>query len=459
MSLPSNDLTAAIAATRFGLGGRPGELARLSHDPKGWLIEQIRPDAVIQPLNPVGLPFTDSTARIMDYFAFKQAEKAAGDDQEKRKAAGAMFRAAEPVELFGRANVAITTEQPFAERWALFWSNHFTVSRRKGGEMGALAAGFEREALRPHVFGRFEDLLIASSRHPGMMVYLDQPQSIGPNSQAGLRRTSGLNENLAREIMELHSLGADAGYTQADVTEFARALTGWSVGRPGQGVERAGRFMYRPNVHEPGERVIFGRRYADAGESQALQALVDFAASPKTASHIATKLAIHFVSDQPDTKLVRKLSDAFQRSGGDLSAVARALVTANEAWSPEAAKIKTPYELIVSAYRALGQSPADYRREIAGPLNALGQPILAAPQPNGWSERGADWSAPDALIKRLQWAQGFAAYYAPQGDPTTLAADVLGARLRDQTLTALRRAESRKEALALLIMSPEFQRR
>ena len=151
------------------------------------------------------------------------------------------------------------------------------------------------------------------------MVYLDQPQSIGPNSQAGLRRTSGLNENLAREIMELHSLGADAGYTQADVTEFARALTGWSVGRPGQSLEHAGQFMYRPNVHEPGERVIFGRRYADAGEAQALQALVDFAASPKTASHIATKLAIHFVSDQPDPKLVRKLSDVFQRSGGDLS--------------------------------------------------------------------------------------------------------------------------------------------
>jgi uncharacterized protein (DUF1800 family) len=292
-----------------------------------------------------------------------------------------------------------------------------------------------------------------------MLLYLDQQSSVGPHSRAGLRRTAGLNENLAREILELHTLGVSAGYTQTDVTEFARVLTGWSIGRRDPPGEVAGAFLYRPNLHEPGNRTVFGRSYAAGDEDQALRVLDDLASSGKTATHIATKLAIHFVSDTPDPRLVRRLAESWRDSRGDLALVARTLIGSPEAWIDEAAKVKTPYELLVSAYRAVDQAPRDYGREVNGPLNLLGQRPLSAPQPNGWSDRAADWAAPDALVKRLQWAQGFAASYATQVDPVRLAADALDARLRPLTLATLQRAESRKEALAVLLMSPEFQRR
>ncbi len=459
MSLSSRETSAALAVTRFGLGARPGEIARVTSDPQGWLRAQIQPGSVPVPLNPVGLPFPDSQARLMDFATFKAVEKAAGADPERRRTAGQTFRQGIAAELLGRTSIATTTDAPFAERWALFWSNHFTVSSRKNQELDALAASFEREAIRPHVFGRFETLLIASCRHPAMILYLDQQSSIGPNSKAGLRRTAGLNENLAREILELHTLGVTAGYSQADVTEFARVLTGWSVGRREQPGEAAGAFVYRPNLHEPGGRTVFGHAYAPGEEDQALRVLIDLAASGKTAVHLATKLAIHFVSDTPDPRLVRRLAEAYHDSRGDLAVVARTLIEAPEAWAEPAAKIKTPYELLVSAYRAVDQSPRDYGREVNGPLNLLGQRPLAAPQPNGWSDRATDWAAPDAMVKRLQWAQGFAASYANQMDPVQLATDALGARLRPLTLATLQRAESRKEALAVLLMSPEFQRR
>ncbi len=459
MSLPPKDSLAAMAVTRFGLGARPGEIARVAADPQGWLKAQVRAEAAPVPLNPVGLPFPDSRARLADFATYRAAEKAAGADLDRRRSSGEMFRQGIAAEMLGRISVATTTDAPFAERWVLFWSNHFTVSTRKSQELDAVAASFEREAIRPHVFGRFETLLIASCHHPAMLLYLDQPSSLGPNSRAGLRRTAGLNENLAREIMELHTLGVNAGYTQADVTEFARVLTGWSVGRRDQPAEIAGGFMYRPNLHEPGARTVFGHAYPAGDEDQALRVLADLAASGKTATHLATKLATHFVSDTPDPRLVRRLAEAYRDSRGDLAVLAHTLIEAPEAWIETAAKVKTPYELLVSAYRAVDQAPRDYGREVNGPLNLLGQRPLSAPQPNGWSDRAADWAAPDALVKRLQWAQGFAASYANQVDPVQLATDALGTRLRPLTLATLQRAESRKEALAVLLMSPEFQRR
>jgi len=453
------EMLAAVATTRFGLGARPGEIVRISHDPRGWLEAQLRSDAVPMPVNPVGLPFPDSRSRQLDYAAYKDAEKAAGADEPRRRASGEMFRQSIAAEMLGRMTAATATDAPFAERWALFWSNHFTVSTRKSQLLAAVAAGFEREAIRPHVFGRFETLLLAVARHPAMLLYLDQPSSIGPNSRAGQRRTAGLNENLAREILELHTLGVSAGYSQTDVTEFARALTGWSIGRRNQPAEPAGGYVYRPAVHEPGDRTVFGHNYPAGEEDQATRILADLATSDRTALHIARKLAVHFVSETPDPRLVRRLADAWRNSRGDLAVVARTLVNAPEAWDENAAKLKTPYDLLVSAYRAVGQSPRDYAREVNGPLGLLGQQPLSAPQPNGWSERAADWAAPDALVKRLQWAQGFAASYANEVDPEALATAALGARLRPVTLATVQRAESRKEALAVLLMSPEFQRR
>ena len=464
MTSPSDPgLDAAIAVTRFGLGARPGELDEARGDPRGWLGAQIRREGADLPTAANGSALPSAQDRYQALVASRAAEKAAGADVAERKAALQPLHDATDDEVLARAVLASTTPAPFRERWTLFWANHFSVSTVKGEELQATAAAFEREAIRPHVFGRFEDLLVASSTHPAMLMYLDQPNSVGPDSPAGRKRAAaghpvGLNENLGREIMELHTLGAEAGYSQADVTEFARALTGWSMGGGGAPVERQGAYLYKPEAHEPGERRVFGRVYAPGEEAQARAALADLAASPHTSTHVARKLAAHFTADDPPPALVRRLDRAFHDSGGDLSIVAASLVEAPEAWSSAPAKLKTPYEFVVSTYRALGYVPQDPRRDVFNPLGALGQRPLAARQPNGWSDLAADWAAPDAVIKRMSWARNVCGAQAPD-DPVRLADAALGARLSPATQTAVRRAETRPQAATLLFMSPEFQRR
>ena len=460
---PNPPMDAAIAATRLGLGARPGEIQTASADPQGWLKAQILSSGADAPRAADGSPLPSAQDRWQALIASRAAEKAAGADPDARKAAMQPLRDAIDGEVLARASLAATTDAPFRERWALFWGNHFSVSTVKGDELNATAAAFEREAIRPHVFGRFEDLLVASSRHPAMIMYLDQQNSVGPNSPAGLKRAAaghpaGLNENLGREILELHSLGADAGYSQADVTEFARALTGWSMGGGGAAVEQQGAFLYKVELHEPGARRIFDRDFAAGEEDQARSALAYFAAHPQTSRHIARKLAAHFTSDDPPASLVHRLDRTFRSSDGDLSVVASALIEAPEVWAPEAAKLKTPYEYVLSSYRAAGYVPANPGRDVLGPLGALGQRPFAARQPNGWSDASADWAAPDAIIKRMTWARNFASGHAPD-DPPQLAHSALGARLTPLTAAAIARAETRPQAMTLLLMSPEFQRR
>ena len=455
MASVTKDLQAAIAVTRFGLGARPGEIDAAKGDPQGWLKAQIRRQGADQPQGDLG--------SIRENFAAldarQQVIRNGAADPAMRREATAPLREGVIDEMLARARLAATTPAGFRERWTLFWANHFTVAA-KALQVAAAVGPFEREAIRPNVFGRFEDLLVASNRHPGMLLYLDQAQSLGPNSQVATRqRRGGLNENLAREIMELHTVGADAGYTQADVTEFARALTGWSIG--GQQVPEAqrGAYIYRAAMHEPGERTIMGRRYGTGGEDQARRVLADLAGDRRTARHLARKIAVHFVADDPPAALTARLEAAWTTSGGDLSAVAAALIAAPEAWEPQARKLKTPYEFIVSGYRAASVQPRDGQREVAVALTALGQRPWAAPQPNGWSEMAADWAPPDAIVKRLTWAQAFSNAYAPQGSPAEIADSVLGARLSPVTRQAVSRAETRPEAFAILLMSPEFQRR
>lgn len=478
--IASKTLDGAIAVTRFGLGAKPGELADATNDPRGWLKAQITRDGAEQPQG--SLP--GSVARVSDLVAYQgevapirqqrkmattvgmagqdeAADTHAADElkQERRDFLKPLLEGVRD-EIFARTRLATATSQPFRERWTLFWANHFTVSTAKL-QSSVLVGPFEREAIRPHVFGRFEDMLVASSTHPGMLMYLDQAKSAGPDSLAGVYKKMGLNENLAREIMELHTVGADAGYSQADVTEFARALTGYSIGgAKGDAPEVLGHFLYRPVLHEPGSRTVMGRRYDQDGEAQARAVLADLAASPKTADHLARKLAIHFVADEPPPGLVGRLREAYLASNGDLAHVATTLVDVQECWSPEARKFKTPYEFVVSGYRAAGASPSDPAKEVVQPLTFLGQRPFSAPQPNGWSDLAADWAAPDALVKRLTWASKFSAYYAPKdGAPVDVAAAILGDRLTAGARTAIARAETRFEAFSILLMSPEFQRR
>lgn len=491
------NLMAAIAATRFGLGARPGEIAAVGGDAKGFLKAQIRRSGADQP--PGGA--VSSAQRLNDFREYQRekrevkVEKAAEMRADMRvvgagpadpaMAPRSKMEGRDPVKLVGQAlrqdiaedfsarmTLAATTEAGFRERWALFWANHFTVAATKQ-ITGTVVGPFEEEAIRPNVFGRFEDLLEAAETHPAMLTYLDQIQSIGPDSpaaqfarrggargvggfQPAVQRAPGLNENLAREIMELHTVGIEGGYTQADVTEFARAMTGLSIGGPRDGAY--GTAVFRDQAHEPGVRTVMKVSYPQGGKQQANAILTDLAAKPATARFICTKIARHFVADDPSPALVTKLEAAWTGSHGDLGRVAEALINAPEAWSPQPAKFKTPYEYLVSSYRAAGAPGLPFEK--AAPiLTALGQKPFSAPSPKGWPEDAQSWAAPGGIIKRMQFAQMFSAGAVGDRDPKALAAEALGERLGPDTAKVIARAESRPEGFALLLMSPEFQRR
>jgi uncharacterized protein (DUF1800 family) len=471
MPTPDRDLKAAVAVTRFGLGARPGEIDAAAHDPSGWLMAQIRSEgaAIPQPAVASG----PRLAELRDLQRSRQdarrmaAAQGGALDRDPLKEAQKRLRDETGQDFLLRAQQGAATADGFAERWALFWANHFTVSAIKLDTV-PLMGPFEDEAIRPHVFGRFADLVAAAETHPAMLLYLDQAQSVGPDSlfaqRAAQRPTgghrAGLNENLAREILELHTVGVNGGYSQADVTEFARAMTGVSVVRE-QDVAASGAgepTLFRAAAHEPGARTILGVRYAEAGQDQPAAVLRDLAAKPATARFVCGKIARHFVADAPPPALAARLERAWTGSGGDLSRVAAALVAAPEAWDPRPAKFKTPYDFVVSSYRAAGAAPTAIEK-IAPVLTALGQPPFSAPSPKGWPDDAGAWVAPDAIVKRMQYAQAFAAVASQGRDPSDLAVEALGTRLTPATATAIARAESRPEGLALLLMSPEFQRR
>lgn len=465
LSLPSKDMMAAIAVTRFGLGARPGEIDAAKADPQGFLVAQIRREGADIPRDG-GETSAQRFAQMRDYQQQRRLERQQKDGEGDKTGANArafmdaqrQLRDKVGADFLARARVAANTPAAFRERWALFWANHFTVSATKQ-ITSVLIGPFEREAIRPNVFGSFENLLVASSTHPAMLTYLDQAQSIGPDSTVAQRRRNakaGLNENLAREIMELHTVGVDAGYTQADVTEFARALTGFSIGRDNE--DRAGQFVFRDAAHEPGLRVIMGRKYAEGGVRQGMAVLKDLAVDKRTARHVCGKIARHFVSDTPPPALTARLEKRWMTTGGDLAEVAKALIESPEAWDPTPSKFKTPYEYTLSTWRLIGAEPSAIER-LAPILTGLGQKPFSPPSPKGWVEDAQTWASPDGLVKRMQWAQGFAAVVADRTDPNALAVSALGDRLTPPVAKAVSRAETRREAFALLVMSPEFQRR
>lgn len=463
---------AAIAGNRFGLGIRADEA--VPRDPKAWLLGQFQ---TYQAAAPAWADQPTSTTLAADFAAQQRAlHDAATDDREAlRKSNGQKVRETYRAAVNARVAAALTTPAPFVERLVYFWANHFAVSIEKPA-VAMLAGSFEAEAIRPHVLGRFEDMLLAVERHPAMQIFLDQVRSVGPDSMAAERaaqrnpdRHPGLNENLAREIMELHTLGVRSGYNQDDVTEFARALTGWSIGgmaggarggKNGAQIEPAepGQFVFRPQLHEPGARTIMGRVYDQRGEAQALAVLHDLATAPATARHVADKLARHFVADTPPSALVEKLADAFQRSGGDLPTVYRVLIEAPEAWSPLAVKFKTPWDWTLSSLRGLGRTELG-EFQAAPVLTQLGQTVWKPGSPAGYDDIAASWAAPDALVRRVEVAQRFAAKVGDSLDARTLGNQLLAGSLSESTALAVSRAESASAALALLLVSPDFQRR
>jgi uncharacterized protein (DUF1800 family) len=320
------------------------------------------------------------------------------------------------------------------------------------------AGSFEREAIRPHVLGRFGDMLKAVEQHPAMLFFLDNQQSLGPDSRAGQNRNRGLNENLAREIMELHTLGVGGGYTQDDVTSLARIITGWTfAGRQAQ-LGQPGTFVFNANAHQPGPQPVMGKTYEAGGVAQGEAVLADIARHRSTAKFIATKFARHFVADDPPPALVTRLQDSFAKTDGDLKALALTLVDSGEAWDAPLTKVRSPYEFLVASGRLLARIPEDPTRYLGG-LNVLGQPLWSPAGPNGFPDTNAAWAAPEGMKLRLDIAAQIASRLAEGIDPRDLLEVAAADAASEETRRTIEHAESRQQALALLLMSPEFQRR
>jgi uncharacterized protein (DUF1800 family) len=482
-----SSLQAAIAAHRFGLGEARLDASR--DDPAGWLLAQVGPadtqrgDGLVSGVTGMKR-YAEFLERQRTVRASSMSTPEPGMAAELRPADAAL---ADPLRLIVQADVrahlatpALST-RPFAERLALFWANHFTVSVAKGSVRG-IAGAFEREAVRPHIAGRFEVMLNAAVTHAAMLRYLDNDLSAGADSRVVRRRAlrprepgeaapriTGLNENLAREILELHTLGVAGGgaayggwggYTQADVTEFARVLTGWRLpmrellADGGAG----GTSRFDPAWHQPGSKTVLGQRYAE-GPAALSAVLRDLAVHPSTARFVCTKLARHFVADDPPPALVARLQDSWQRSGGDLPQVYRTLVLSPEAWAPQPAKLKSPEEFVISSARVLGLGDSAFARFPDGGVGGLGQRVQAAPSPAGWPDRAEEWLGPDAVWKRVEWATRVAARAGRQIDARALAQASLGPLLQEATARQIARAADGPQALALLLLAPEFQRR
>jgi uncharacterized protein (DUF1800 family) len=475
---------AALALHRFGLGPAGGSIAAIADDPRGALLAELEQPGAGLVAAP-NLPNSAAASRAFFEYRAKRAAQlklaqrakeaaakaapgsAAADktaatiaeappaeqntmqDQEDRPANVGVQLVQNEAKV--RIEAAVTAKIGFVERLVWFWSNHFCVSTDKSTSM---SGAYEREAIRPHVLGRFVDMLTAVESHPAMLFYLDNVVSIGPNSVAGINRGRGINENLAREILELHTLGVRTGYTQDDVIRFANALTGWTF--IGTGIpEHGGEFVFFERLHEPGEQVVLGKRYADTGFGQGRAVLADLARHPATARHIAEKFARHFIADEPPPQLVNRLKTSFNDSDGDLKQLARTLILAEESWMPARTKLKRPGEWHIAALRLTGSRGRAARFMASQTL--LGEPVWRPPAPNGFSDYAAAWI--DGVPQRADIASNFAARVADRLDPKALIDEGLGPLASPETREAVGRAGSRAQALALLLMSPEFLRR
>ena len=458
------------ALNRFGLGARRGEREKIG-DPRGWLRAQLEagPPALRPPEGAAPGEIGDAVRHL------RMLGEGSGPERREARQRLADLAASET-----RAALTerIVTDRPFVERLVAFWSNHLCVSSGAKIVVAPLAGSYERDVIRPHVLGRFEDMVLASAQHPAMLVYLDNAQSIGPDSPAvrATRRRSGqrrgLNENYARELLELHTLGVDGGYTQQDVQALANVLTGWTVGgiglaadrQPGRGGARrppiaAGtpiRFVFLAPFHEPGRKTVLGQRYAEAGVEEGQRVIRDLCRHRSTARFVATKLVTHFVADDPSPASIERVARAFQSSDGDLRAVARTLVDEPEAWRDESRKFRTPQDWLVAVLRAIGAREAKPSAPVV--LRQLRQPLWSPPSPKGFGDATHEWADPDSLLNRGELARTISRVPGVgEIDPRSLL-DVVdvpeGNPLRDVVADG---AVPQAERIALAIAGPAFQ--
>ena len=466
------------ALNRFGLGARRNERQAIS-DPRAWLKAQLDGGPSM-----MRAPEGASPAEIGDALRGLRMQDQAND--QDRKEARRRIVELGTSEVRAALSERVSSSRPFVERLVAFWSNHLCVSVGAKIIVAPLAGSYEREVIRPHVLGRFEDMVMASAKHPAMLVYLDNFQSIGPGSQGarggqrpngGQRR--GLNENYARELMELHTLGVNGGYAQQDVQELAKVLTGWTVsGMGGQADRMAQRanqgrparrtrtqtpqtggpvgFAFQDLLHEPGSKTVLDTRYSDGGVEEGEKAIRSLCRHPSTAKFVATKLVMHFVGDEPPAAAVDRVAKAFSSSGGDLKVVARALVDEPEAWRDDVRKFRTPQDWLVAVMRAC--SIQDVRQNVPQLLRQLRQPFWSPQSPKGYGDTLQEWADPDSLINRGELARTISKLPAVERiDPRSLlelvdvpAGDPVHALLSDNTIPA-------PERIALAIAGPAFQ--
>jgi uncharacterized protein (DUF1800 family) len=495
LALPASPLTPdqqiLHALNRLGYGPRPGDVERVRRiGLAAYVDEQLSPSGLADPAVEQALPAYPVLARsaadlVRDYpQPTPQVRQQLASGQMSRQAAAEMYpperRPAAITAQMQAARVtrAVLSERQLEEVLVDFWFNHFNVYAQKGAVRWMLPA-YEREAIRPHVLGRFRDLVLATARHPAMLFYLDNWLSTradlvvprGPN--AG--RRAGLNENYARELMELHTLGVDGGYTQQDVVEVARCFTGWTIDRPQQG----GGFVFRTAAHDRGEKRVLGQVIPAGGGREDGERVIDILARhPATARFIATKLTRRFVSDDPPPALVERAAATFQRTDGSIRAVLVTILTSPEFWSTEAyrAKIKTPLEVVASAVRTLDGrlvTTADGRdglgdggMVLAREVARLGEPLYEMQPPTGYPDRAESWVNTGALLGRMNFALGLA-HNRLRGARVDLAGAVAGAdrgqpaQVLDRLLAAVLHGEASPATRAVLaaeLESPEITR-
>lgn len=454
-----------IAAIRFGEGLSPRHAP--PPDVAAMLAALTGPDRAAEAF-PIA-PFSQAYPSIKDHRAasqaVRQAEGAAAQENAEaaRDAVRAAGRDALARQLMMALGRSVHTGDGLRERLTRFWADHFTV-RAVQGITRHLVAPYVEEAIRPRVTARFSDMLRAAVTHPMMLIYLDQVQSMGPNSKAARNNDRGLNENLAREMLELHTLGVGAAYDQRDVRELAELLTGLTY-HPERG------FLFRHAQAEPGPELVLGTSYGGGDPAtldEVLAAVDDLAVHPDTARHIARKLAVHFVADDPDPGLVAALEARFAATGGDLLAVTEALLAHPASWDPAPRKVKPPFDFVASALRAL-EVPAEafhtatlqQARGLAHrPMRLMGQSWQEPVGPDGWPEAAEAWVTPQGMAARITWAME-----APKQmldrlpDPRDFVHQALGPEPPGDVVFAAHAAEQVSDGIGIVLASPAFNRR
>jgi len=435
-----------IAANRFGYGANAQQLSVASKDPQTWLKQQL----TSVNFDPSLASLDDMANYLVEYRVKKKEFKKKGMNFKRPKA---HIEAARHLMIDSTVQ-AITQDNSVSWRLLDFFSNHFSVTAQ-GPKMSAIAATLERDAIGPNLLGRFDDMLMSVIKHPAMLIYLNNEQSVGNDSRiAKKRKGKGLNENLAREILELHTLGVNGGYAQQDVIALANGISGWGVQKPAS--DKTAGFLFRRAAHQPGKQSLLGTDYAQQGVAQGEAMLHALANYPATARFICTKLVSHFISDKPEPALVAKLEQRWHATQGNIKQVMYALIEAPESWLISAQKFKTPRDFVISSLRLLDVTP-DNIKALSRALSMLGQQPFKAGSPAGYGDKAANWDGANALMARIDWAAAFArSRYAKNIDS---AQTQLIAQLSTRNYTLVMRAESRQQSLTLALMSPEFQRR